>query len=110
MSESVYSAPHHFNFPSPSRSLVVPQVVKASSPVPSILIYARAHAPLPTPAHPTQLENALTAMFQIAKSSTGPPRPANASPSALDFLDCCLRVDPLGRPSAAQLLQHPWLE
>jgi len=56
-----------------------------------------------------QLENALTAMFQIAKTTTGPPRPTNASAAALSFLDCCLRVDPHDRPSASQLLQHPWI-
>lgn len=31
------------------------------------------------------------------------------SEGALDFLECCLHRKPTERPSAAQLLQHPWI-
>ncbi len=48
-------------------------------------------------------------MFQIAKNAEGPPRPAFASPLARDFLDCCLRYDPHARPSAGDLLRHPFV-
>lgn len=48
-------------------------------------------------------------MFTIAKATDGPPRPANLSPAAASFLDACLRVDPKTRPTASELLQHPWV-
>jgi serine/threonine protein kinase len=48
-------------------------------------------------------------MFQIVKSTSGPPRPKTASPLGLDFLDKCFAYDPKDRPSATQLLQHPWV-
>lgn len=34
----------------------------------------------------------------------------SASPLAVDFLQCLLRLDPAKRVSAAKALQHPWFE
>lgn len=37
------------------------------------------------------------------------PTVSQASPMALDFLDQCLRVDIKLRPTATELLKHPWV-
>jgi serine/threonine protein kinase len=37
------------------------------------------------------------------------PEGCTASPAARDFLAACLHRDPESRPSAKELLQHPWL-
>jgi calcium/calmodulin-dependent protein kinase I len=34
---------------------------------------------------------------------------ANVSNTARDFVSACLTVDPTQRPTAAEILQHPWL-
>lgn len=50
-------------------------------------------------------------MAEVLSTSRGiklPPH-AHASASARDFLQLCLHRDPAQRPSAQQLLQHPWL-
>ena len=31
------------------------------------------------------------------------------SPEAIDFVTKCLMKEPIERPSAAELLEHPWL-
>lgn len=38
-----------------------------------------------------------------------PPFPENISPSLRDFLTLCFARNPSNRPSAMQLLQHPWV-
>ena len=47
--------------------------------------------------------------FFIAKTTTGPPLPEKASENARDFLRSCFLVDPKARPTASQLLQHPFV-
>jgi serine/threonine protein kinase len=45
-----------------------------------------------TGGHPwPDIDNQLTAMFQIAQNEAGPPRPPACSELALDFLDQCLK-------------------
>lgn len=34
----------------------------------------------------------------------------DVSETAKDFVRACLTIDPTNRPTAAQLLQHPWLQ
>lgn len=51
---------------------------------------------------------AMAAMFRIVADSH-PPLPPNISPDLADFLLQCWRKDPLERPTAKQLLEHPWL-
>lgn len=53
--------------------------------------------------------NQLAAMFAIAKTAEGPPRPTNVSASALDFLNRCLAQEPRERPTATELLRHPFV-
>ena len=38
------------------------------------------------------------------------PSPGSCSPNLLDLLQQCLNKNPLQRPSADALLQHPWLQ
>lgn len=55
----------------------------------------------------------VAAMFKIGKSKSAPPIPEDTLPliSQLgkDFLDACFEVDPEARPTADQLLHHPFL-
>ena len=54
-------------------------------------------------------ENHFAAMFEIVKCVTGPPIPEDISEEAKSFLELCFRYDPDTRPSAIQLLQHPFV-
>jgi len=51
----------------------------------------------------------IAAMYQIAKSNSAPALPQNLSPEAQDFLMQCLKINPKERPTAEQLLEHPFL-
>ncbi|PNW70648.1 hypothetical protein CHLRE_17g728700v5 [Chlamydomonas reinhardtii] len=63
-----------------------------------------------TGAHPwPHLDNQWTAMFTIAKTEEGPPRPKGIGEEAKRFLDKCLQFDPAKRPTAAELLQDPFV-
>lgn len=48
-------------------------------------------------------------MFQIVQRTTGPPRPEHCSELARDFLDKCFVHDANERPTATELLQHPFV-
>lgn len=48
-------------------------------------------------------------MFTIAKCEEGPPRPKGIGEEAARFLDKCLQFDPAKRPTAAELLQDPFV-
>jgi len=63
-----------------------------------------------TAKHPwPALDNHWSAMFAIAKAKEGPPIPDNLSPTCRDFLQCCLQVDARKRPTATEMLQHPFV-
>lgn len=51
----------------------------------------------------------ISAMYQIATTSEMPPLPADLSPEALDLIRACLQREPSARPTAEQLLQHPFI-
>ncbi|KAL0438028.1 UNVERIFIED_CONTAM: Mitogen-activated protein kinase kinase kinase [Sesamum latifolium] len=51
---------------------------------------------------------AMTALFRIG-SGERPPIPDSLSSDARDFILTCLQVDPSLRPTAAQLLDHPFV-
>lgn len=50
-------------------------------------------------------------MFHIGIATKHPPLPEKGELSELgiDFIECCLDIDPLKRPSAAELMEHPWI-
>ncbi|XP_061373168.1 mitogen-activated protein kinase kinase kinase 1-like [Gastrolobium bilobum] len=50
----------------------------------------------------------MQALFQIGRGET-PPIPESLSKDARDFILTCLQVNPNKRPTAAQLLDHPFL-
>ena len=59
--------------------------------------------------HPwREYDNTWTAMFQISKSEVGPGLPKGISAEAKDFLQMCFKLDPTERPTAEDLLKHPF--
>lgn len=50
-------------------------------------------------------------MFHIGISEQHPPLPnaSELSPLGTDFIEQCFELDPSERPSAVELLEHPWL-
>lgn len=51
----------------------------------------------------------VAALFHIGTTKSHPPIPDHLSPPAKDFLLKCLEKEPNLRPTATQLLQHPFL-
>uniref|UniRef100_A0A061REG8 Mitogen-activated protein kinase kinase kinase n=1 Tax=Tetraselmis sp. GSL018 TaxID=582737 RepID=A0A061REG8_9CHLO len=63
-----------------------------------------------TATHPwPDLDNHWSAMFHIAKAKSGPPIPKNVSGLCREFLESCLQVEAHRRPTATELLQHPFV-
>jgi mitogen-activated protein kinase kinase kinase 3 len=52
----------------------------------------------------------VAALFKIANSKDIPDIPDHLSPDGKDFLRLCLRRDPAARPTAAVLLEHPFVQ
>jgi serine/threonine protein kinase len=50
-------------------------------------------------------------MFHIGIATQHPPLPdpSQMSELGIDFIEQCVTLDPTERPSAAELIQHPWL-
>lgn len=50
-------------------------------------------------------------MFHIGIATQHPPlpEPGQLSELGVDFIEQCLTLDPVGRPTASELLHHPWL-
>ncbi|TVU29710.1 hypothetical protein EJB05_21290, partial [Eragrostis curvula] len=60
--------------------------------------------------HPWHQYGDVPAMFKIAYSKDVPDIPENFSNEGKDFLSLCLKRDPAQRPSATQLLGHPFVQ
>lgn len=58
----------------------------------------------------SQFENMMAAMFHIAKTDAPPAIPDKLSDEGKDFVLRCLNRDPKKRPTATQLLQHPFVQ
>jgi len=58
--------------------------------------------------HPWAQLTQMQAIFKIG-SSAKPTIPSDISTEAQDFLKSTFNVDHEARPSATQLLQHPWI-
>ncbi|XP_070037472.1 mitogen-activated protein kinase kinase kinase 1-like isoform X2 [Nicotiana tomentosiformis] len=57
----------------------------------------------------SHLENQMQALFRIGKGEP-PPVPNTLSIDARNFINQCLQVDPSARPTASQLLEHPFVK
>ena len=55
------------------------------------------------------LDNHWSAMFAIARTPGGPPLPPGLSDAARGFLEACFQADPAQRPTATELLAHPFV-
>ncbi|KAG0581691.1 hypothetical protein KC19_3G000600 [Ceratodon purpureus] len=63
-----------------------------------------------TAVHPWPgMDNTWTAIFHIAKASSGPPIPEGITEVIEDFLSRCFQLDPRKRPTSTELLQHPFV-
>lgn len=51
----------------------------------------------------------MQALFRIGRGEP-PPVPDSISKDARDFIHKCLQVNPSKRPTAAQLLEHPFVK
>ncbi|KAL6899777.1 hypothetical protein ACP4OV_006435 [Aristida adscensionis] len=60
--------------------------------------------------HPWYPYRDVPAMFKISNSKEIPEIPASFSKEGKDFLSLCLKRDPAQRPSATQLLGHPFVQ
>lgn len=52
----------------------------------------------------------VAAMFKLATSKDCPEIPNHLSEDAKSFIELCLQRDPSVRPTAAQLLHHPFVQ
>lgn len=52
----------------------------------------------------------VAALFKIGNSRDLPPIPDHLSEDGKDFVRLCLQRNPLDRPKAAQLLEHPFVK
>ncbi|XP_061348476.1 mitogen-activated protein kinase kinase kinase NPK1 [Gastrolobium bilobum] len=56
-----------------------------------------------------QYQQEVAALFHIGTTKSHPPIPDHLSIAAKDFLLKCLQKEPILRPSASELLQHPFV-
>lgn len=49
------------------------------------------------------MDNTWSAIFHIAKTTTGPPVPDECSDEGKDFLNLCFQIDPVERPAASEV-------
>ncbi|KAG6814044.1 hypothetical protein H0H92_003894 [Tricholoma furcatifolium] len=60
----------------------------------------------------SNLDNEWAIMFHIGVSTQHPPLPdpSQLSEKGINFIKQCLTIDPMRRPTALELLQHPWMD
>ncbi|KAJ8520569.1 hypothetical protein ONZ45_g2639 [Pleurotus djamor] len=59
----------------------------------------------------SNLDNEWAIMFHIGVATQHPPlpEPGQLSNMGIDFIKQCLTIDPMRRPSARELMEHPWM-
>jgi len=59
----------------------------------------------------SNLDNEWAIMFRIGVATQHPPlpEPNQLSDMGIDFIRQCLTIDPIQRPTAAELMGHPWM-
>lgn len=59
----------------------------------------------------SNLDNEWAIMFHIGVATQHPPlpEPGQLSPLGINFIKRCLTIDPSQRPSATELMEHPWM-
>ncbi|KAJ3559603.1 hypothetical protein NM688_g243 [Phlebia brevispora] len=59
----------------------------------------------------SNLDNEWAIMFHIGVATQHPPLPdpGQLSEKGIDFIRLCLTIDPVQRPTAVELLDHPWM-
>ncbi|THH32768.1 hypothetical protein EUX98_g1372 [Antrodiella citrinella] len=59
----------------------------------------------------SNIDNEWAVMFRIGAASKHPPLPDSSQLSAkgIDFIKSCLTIDPMLRPTAQELMEHPWM-
>ncbi|TBU34931.1 kinase [Dichomitus squalens] len=59
----------------------------------------------------SNLDNEWAIMFHIGVATQHPPlpEPGQLSEMGIDFIRRCLTIDPLARPTAIELMDHPWM-
>ncbi|KAG1444544.1 hypothetical protein G6F56_010258 [Rhizopus delemar] len=62
-----------------------------------------------TGTHPWMNLTSLAALYAIGNHKT-PEIPCNISFEAKDFLEHCFKIKPEARPTASELLQHPFIQ
>ncbi|KAI0702419.1 kinase [Cytidiella melzeri] len=60
----------------------------------------------------SNLDNEFAIMFHIGVATQHPPLPdpGQLSELGIDFIRQCLTIDPVHRPTAAELMNHPWMQ
>ena len=63
-----------------------------------------------TAQHPwPEFKDTFSALFHIATSNSGPAVPESVSVSLSNFFECCFKIIPKERSSAADLINHPFI-
>lgn len=57
----------------------------------------------------TKFDSHISLLYYVAHLETLPPLPGELSDDARSFVTACLEIDPVLRPSALELLQHPFV-
>ncbi|PVF92803.1 hypothetical protein CPB86DRAFT_877616 [Serendipita vermifera] len=91
---------------------MAPEVIELKGPSPASDIWSLGCTAIELlTGHPPyhEINNGMSVMFRIVEDPM-PPIPGSCSPLMDDFLRQCFKKNPLERPSAEMLFEHPWLK
>ncbi|KAG9149227.1 hypothetical protein Leryth_003218, partial [Lithospermum erythrorhizon] len=91
---------------------IAPEVIRSSNADVSVDIWSLGCTliEMATGKPPWSQYEGVAALFKISNSNELPPIPDSLSEEGKDFIRKCLQRDPLQRPTAAQLLEHPFVK